>query len=129
MSNLFLIFNHQFTVTQEADARALLGVHLIVSLPSELQESWSHIPPDLPSLHVYMKPFRSWMASHAAAGDYVLIQGDFGACYLLVQFAMSQGLIPVYSTTQREAEEEIQPDGTVKLIHYFEYQIFRRYGA
>jgi hypothetical protein len=39
MSTLFLIFNHQFTATQEADARASRGIHLIVSLPHERQES------------------------------------------------------------------------------------------
>jgi hypothetical protein len=128
MSTFFLIFNHQFTSEQEADARLSLGVKKIVPLPTELQERWRAIPPSLPALRNYLEPFRSWMASQAADGDYVLIQGDFGACYLLVHFALNQGLIPVYSTTQREAEEEILPDGTVRLIHHFEHQIFRRYG-
>jgi hypothetical protein len=128
MSSLFLIFNHQFTSTQEVDARTSLDVKKIVPLPTELQERWSGIPPFLPTLKEYLEPFRVWLASQAATGDFSLIQGDFGACYLLVHFALNQGLIPVYSTTQREAEEEILPDGTVRLIHHFEHQIFRRYG-
>lgn len=129
MATLFLIFNHQFTTKQEADARASLVVEKVVSLPDELQERWRDVPPALPALQEYLEPFRSWMASQAEKGDYVLIQGDFGACYLMVHFAFEHDLIPVYSTTQREAEEELQPNGTVKLTHHFQHQIFRRYGV
>jgi hypothetical protein len=129
LSTLFLIFNHQFTDPQEADARTSLGIQRIASLPPHLQELWSSIPPDLPALQDYLEPIRQWLTGQAKAGDFVLIQGDFGACYLLVRFAMKQGLIPVYSTTQREAEEELQPNGSVKLTHHFQHQMFRRYGV
>jgi hypothetical protein len=103
-------------------------VDRIVPLPSELQECWKNIPAVSPAIAGYLKPIQNWLIVEGRVGDYVLVQGDFGACYLLVRFALSQGLIPVYSTTQREAEEEILPDGTVRLIHHFEHQIFRRYG-
>jgi hypothetical protein len=129
MAVLFLIFNHQITSDQEADARRTLGVKAIVSLPEALQNLWSNIPPDLPKLMDYLRPLRDWLSAQAGAGDHVLIQGDFGACYLMVGFALKQGLIPIYSTTQREAEEERQPDGTVKLTHHFQHNIFRRYGV
>ncbi|MBI4766069.1 MAG: hypothetical protein HY787_15970 [Deltaproteobacteria bacterium] len=128
MATLFLIFNHQFSSEHEADAHLSLGVTKSAPLPTQLQELWRSIPPILPALQNYLGPFRSWTASLVAEGDYVLIQGDFGACYLLARFALNQGLIPVYSTTQREAEEEVLPDGTVRLIHLFGHQIFRRYG-
>ena len=128
MSTLFLIFNHQFTPGQEAEARTSLGVEKITSLPKELQERWRDIPPSLPAIQEYLEPFRAWLAAQAGDGDYVLIQGDFGACYLMVLFALERKLIPVYSTTLREAEEEVQPDGSVKLIHHFRHQMFRKYG-
>ena len=69
-----------------------------------------------------------WLRSHAQANDFVLIEGDFGACYLMVRFAVENGLVPVYSTTFREAEEEYGEDGSVRLVHRFEHRIFRRYG-
>jgi hypothetical protein len=128
MSTLFLIFNHQVTPDQEADAFRSMGIAKITPLPYELQERWRNIPPDLTSLVDYLEPLRVWLSDQTTAGDYVLIQGDFGACYLLVHFALNHGLIPVYSTTQREAEEEFLPGGTVRLIHHFEHQIFRKYG-
>ncbi|MGV8073749.1 MAG: CRISPR-associated protein Csx20 [Syntrophobacteraceae bacterium] len=125
---LFLIFNHRFTAAQEADALRSLGVETIVYPPTEVADLWRQIPPDMPELREYLKPVREWLAANAVTGDYVLIQGDFGACCLMVSFAEERGFIPVYSTTRRDATEEPQADGTVRLIHRFEHEIFRRYG-
>ncbi len=129
MPTLFLLFNHHFTPGQEAAAREQLGVERIAVLPPELQKRWSQIPADLPGLQDYLAPLRRWLAEKAKAGDYVLIQGDFGATYLMVCFAMEKGLIPVYATTRREVQETVQSDGSVSLTHTFRHQQFRRYGS
>ena len=129
MPSLFLLFNHQFTPAQHQAAREELGVQAVVSLPPQLQDLWGQIPPDLPSLAPYLEPVQAWLAGQAAPGDYVLIQGDFGATYLLVRCALEHGLIPIYATTSRQAREEHLPDGTVKMVHYFQYQRFRKYGV
>ncbi len=129
MPTFFLFFNHRFTPAQEAAAREELGVCRFVPLPPELQKQWSQIPPNLPVLSDYLAPLRHWLASHATPGDYVLIQGDFGATYLMVQFALQHNLIPLYATTRREALEEHQTDGSVKMVHRFRHEIFRKYGV
>jgi hypothetical protein len=128
LKTLFLVFNHQLTALQAEDARVALGVDAIINLPTELQELWSTVPPELPEIKDYLKPVKAWLSAKARAGDYVLIQGDFGACYLMVNFALEHNLIPVYSTTQREVVEEEQPNGAVKVIHHFQHEIFRIYG-
>nr|WP_320012206.1 CRISPR-associated protein Csx20 [uncultured Desulfobulbus sp.] len=128
MKKLFLIFNHVFTLSQQDNARHELGVGTIVELPLELRERWANIPPEEPGLWLWLQPLCDWLADHAHPGDYVLVQGDFGACYLLVRFARKHGLIPVYSTTERHAHEERLSDGRVKLTHTFEHVRFRRYG-
>ena len=128
MPSLFLIFNHQFTPDQEADARRTLEVTRFIPLPEELQEQWSNVPPDFTALTDYLKPLHDWISVQAQAGDFVLIQGDFGACCLMVNFALENSLVPVYSTTKREAEEEYGQDGSIKLTHRFEHRIFRKYG-
>jgi hypothetical protein len=125
---LFLIFNHQFTSEQDHDARRALGVIRIVNLPAELQDLWGNVPSGMPEIKGYLGPIRGWLTSQAQEGDYVLIQGDFGACYLMVKFAFEERWVPIYSTTEREAVEEIGPNGSVKLTHHFRHRIFRRYG-
>jgi len=127
--SLFLIFNHTFTDAQEADARRSLNVEEIVPLPQRLRDLWSSIPPDLGEIGHYLAPLREWLDGRARPGDYVLVQGDFGACYLMVEHVRKLGLAPVYSTTRREANEEAGPDGTVRLTHNFRHERFRRYGA
>jgi hypothetical protein len=127
--SLYLIFNHTITSLQIEDARESLQVDRIIDLPEELKPVWNQIPPDLPGIAEYLAPIQRWLAEHAVKDDYVLIQGDFGACYMMVNFAFQQRLVPVYSTTLREAVEEHGPDGSVRLTHQFKHFIFRKYGV
>ncbi len=129
MTDLFLIFNHEITPLQEEDARRSLGARRIVDLPPDLKELWRHIPPELPGICNYLAPIKFWLKDESGKSDYVLIQGDFGATYLMVKFSLGQGLVPVYSTTERIAGEEHEADGTVKLTHRFKHNLFRRYGV
>ena len=86
-TSLFLIFNHEITPVQESDARDSLGVQQIINMPPDLKELWRQIPPDLPKISAYLKPVKDWLAGQARKNDYVLIQGDFGACFIMVKFA------------------------------------------
>lgn len=126
--NMLLIFNHRITRLQEEDARNSLGVERIVGLPADLQALWSRVPPNVPAIDEYLGPVKEWLEGRAAEGDYILIQGDFGACYLMVGFAFEKGLVPIYSTTEREAIEEYAEDGSVNTFHRFEHRMFRIYG-
>ena len=63
-----------------------------------------------------------------ATRAYVLVQGDFGTCHLLVNFCQKQGLVPVYGTTAREAVEQVEPGGTVHIQHRFRHRRFKVYG-
>ena len=125
--SLYLIFNHQITCRQKQDARESLGVDKIIELPPDLDPLWRQIPPNLASIKNYLEPVKDWLASHAKKNDYLLVQGDFGACYIMVNFAFKIGLLPIYSTTERKAVEEHDDDGNVKLTHHFRHRIFRRY--
>lgn len=125
---LFLIFNHTFTQVQEEDARSSLGVDRIVSMPEALGRIWGNIAPDLAAIGDVLEPIRDWLKQEAAGNDWVLIQGDFGACFLMVNFAFELGLKPIYATTMREAAEEPQADGSVKMTHQFRHVRFRAYG-
>ncbi len=127
-TSLFLLFNHQLTQDQKNDVSDSLGAEQIVEMPSELGKIWGQIPPDMPKLDDHLKAIKDWLGSEAVKGDYALIQGDFGACYAMVNFAFGKGLIPVYATTKRETVEETMADGSVTVTRQFRHQIFRKYG-
>jgi len=126
---LFVIFNHTLTEAQAAETRERLGAERIVAPPEDLQALWRQVPAELEGIAGYLVPLRDWLAVEAKAGDFVLIQGDFGATWIMVKHAFELGLVPVYSTTERQAEETVAADGAVQLVHTFRHRRFRRYGA
>ncbi len=126
--NLIVLFNHTLTPAQEADARSGLGVARIIEPPTEIRRLWAQVPPEPDDLAEYLAPVREWLDATAAAGDFVLVQGEFGATFLLVRFCLESGFVPVYSTTRREAQEERLPDGSVAVHHVFSHVRFRIYG-
>jgi hypothetical protein len=128
MPNLLLLFNHTLTAGQEEDARKNLGVAEIILPSPPIRELWCQLAPDAARLVPLLEPVKDWLASQAAVGDYVLIQGDFGACFIMVKYSLKKGLVPLYSTTSRDAVEKHLADGTVELVHAFRHVCFRRYG-
>lgn len=124
---LFLIFNHKLTATQKADAERTLQVSRFVTLPGPLQQWWSNIPPDAELDTKALQQIGRWLLEQAAAGDYVLLQGDFGATFYLVDFCLQKGLVPLYATTMRRTSESIDERGRVEKISRFQHVAFRKY--
>ncbi|PIE68197.1 MAG: hypothetical protein CSA23_00145 [Deltaproteobacteria bacterium] len=126
-TSLFLIFNHNLTDRQRQDAHASLGVDRIVDLPGHLKTLWRQIPPDVADISGLLGPIADWLRTNAQKEDFVLVQGDFGAVYRMVDIALGFGLVPVYSTTRRQSGERHGKDGVVDLVHRFRHVRFRRY--
>ena len=129
MSKLICLLNHTLTSEQIQDAFNDLEISSILYAPSPIKELWSNIPTGSKPLSDFLNPIILWLKSIAEKGDYLLVQGDFGATYLIVRFAITNCLIPVYSTTERVAKEEVLADGSVKLNHIFQHRGFRIYGV
>lgn len=127
MPNLILLFNHTITAAQEADARRSLKISDIIEPPSALQSLWAQVPPESDDITEYLAPVFTWLAETAGQGDYLLVQGEFGATRLAVNKAFRLGLIPIYSTTCRQAVEKHLPGGGVAVRHIFSHVRYRRY--
>ncbi|MBP7139358.1 MAG: hypothetical protein KBA47_00295 [Caldisericia bacterium] len=124
--NIFLLFSHSLTAIQTKDIFENLKCKEIIKLPKELQEIWSNVNPHIHE-NEKLDKIKSFLKENGKKGDYVLIQGEWGFTYHMVNFSKDIGLIPVYSTTERVYEEEIQPDGSVKNIHFFKHIKFKEY--
>jgi len=126
MKKLHLLFSHNLTSQQIADAKKNLGVVKFIALPSDLQKLWSNIPPNLMELDAYLEPLKAYLRKEAKEGDVVLIQGDFGGCYAMVNFVKSLNLTAVHATTTRNVEEK-RVNGKVVKTSVFEHVRFRKY--
>jgi len=111
---LHLLFNHTLTQEQIADAKSSLGIDEFIYLTTELQQNWSNVPPDLEGLSSYLSPIEAYLKETIRRGDFVLVQGDFGAAYMMVNLVKSIGAIALYATTSREVIEETDGDRVVK---------------
>jgi hypothetical protein len=126
--NLFLLLNHDLTEDQRSDAIASLGVNRFIPLPENLAGIWNNVPPRPIGISDMLDPIREWFLREGTPGDFVLIQGDFGAAYLMVCFAIGNGFVPVYATTRRDAVETTGPGGEIVTTRRFNHCRFRRYG-
>ncbi len=123
---MFLLFSHKLTPLQIKDAEDFLQVEEFIYLPKELQNSWSQIPPDKDDISSFIKPIKGFLSQNAKSGDFVLIQGDFGATYEMVNFCKKQNFIPIYSTNKRVAKE-ITKDNKIVKISEFLHSMYRKY--
>ena len=129
MSKLLVLFNHILTEEQKKQAFNELHINEIVSAPSGVQKLWSSIPPEVSVLDGYLKPVLNWISSDSMVGDVILVQGDYGATYYVVRFALKQGLRAVYATTARDVQEKVLPSGEIAISRNFRHVIFREYES
>ena len=123
MKKLFVLMSHEMTPIQKENARRNWGVDEFVVVPSRW---WGQIPADADSVCPYTKEIKSWLDTHANKGDMLLVQGDFGATVDMIAYARKRGLVPVYATTKREAQEKIEGDNVV-TTRVFVHVRFREY--
>ena len=126
MKKMILLFSHKLTEIQKEDAKKSLNVDDFIYLPDILQKQWSNIPPKLENLTEYLKPLEELILINATINDYILIQGDFGGVYHMVNFTKKYNFIAVHSTTTRDVKEEIV-NGEIIKTSIFKHIIFREY--
>lgn len=124
--NLLVILSHDLTRNQGAEAKEKLKVQNIILMPEDIKKIWNNINPvgDLPVDE--LDKISEWIKKESNEDDYVLIQGDFGAVFYLVDYCLTIGRIPIYSTTSRKVEE-IKVEDKVVTKRTFEHLGFRKY--
>lgn len=123
---LLLIFSHELTPAQEKEARKKWGIKEFIPLPAELATKWANIPPMLEDLSDYLSDIFEWIDANADRADLVLVQGDYGATLMVVEYCLANGLKPIYATTERIVKEEKEGDRVV-TSREFQHVMFREY--
>lgn len=127
MKKVFLLFSHQLTPKQKEELINNFNVNEFINLPQELQEVWSNIPSESAHIKNYLNDLFKWLLKKAKVEDLVLVQGEIGAVYLLVDFCKKNGYIPIYATTKREVSEEALSAEAIQLNRIFTHVRFRTF--
>ena len=127
MPNLLLLFSHRLTEIQKNELKQKWKIEEIIPLPERLQDVFSNIDPVAIFPQDTVKLLADWLNNESDKDDLVLIQGDFGITYYLVDWCLKNGRIAVYSTTVRDYQQVEMPEGEVKMTHIFKHVRFRKY--
>lgn len=126
MADFYLLFSHELTEQQKKEAHKKFNVNNIYYLPDNLKALWSQVPPESAEISDYIQPIKEWLGQRVKEGDYILIQGDFGATYEMIRWAFAKKLKPLYATTRREVVETCK-EGKIIVNRVFEHVRFRFY--
>ena len=124
---LHLLFNHTLTPEQIKDAQESLGVSEIEVLPNHLKQLWSNVPPTKElNLKNHLQPIVAYF-KEVQPKDYVLVQGDFGAVFYMVNQLEKMGFTPLYATTERKVIEEQNKQNEIISKRIFKHVCYRKY--
>lgn len=127
MVKFFLLFSHNLTEDQVVEAQQNFKVEKFIEFPEDIRKLWSNIPPEGDINTESLKKIKIFIENNKSDRDYVLIQGDFGATYMMVNWCFDNNLIPIYATTKRGYTSEETDDGSIINKHIFKHVNFRLY--
>lgn len=124
MAKIFCLMNHVLTKKQIEELTIVYKIEEIVYPDDTLSTLWAQVN-SINEKDVLICTI-SWLKS-AENGDYLIIQGEFGLTFTLVDYALKKNLIPIYATSKRIATES-RVGETVHREYIFEHICFKKYA-
>ena len=122
----FCLLNHQLTENQLRELKEKYAADEIIYPAGELSAAWSQVKAGPELDNELIARVVSWLAA-ATPGDVLVVQGEFGTTFMLVDYALKRGLVPLHAVSRRVASET--RDGETVSRHYiFEHVCFRKYA-
>lgn len=122
---VLLVFSHELTENQEKELKEEFEVDKIEKLPIDLQNMWSNVSIKT-KYYENLEEIKKYIENNFNEGDILLIQGNWGYTYNLVNWGINEKYIPIYSYTERNVEE-VKDGENIKKISYFKHVKFIEY--
>jgi hypothetical protein len=122
-----VVLNHQLSPEQREDARRRWGVYEFLTMPPHLAATWANIDPHGALDLDVATAIVDWVRSVAPVGSPVVVQGEAGMTFEVVNRLIVAGYVPVYATSERKVVETVLPDGSTETRRIFEHVQFRAY--
>ena len=122
----FCLLNHELTANQVKELTGEYGASEIVYPDSDLKKAWSQVAACREIDRGLIARVISWLSA-AGPGDALVVQGEFGATFMVVDYALKHKLLPLHAVTERIASEERNGE-KVSRKYLFEHVCFRKYG-
>lgn len=126
MKKFIVLMSHDMSDKQKNDAYENLKVTKIIEAPTNIKKIWGNIDPISDLNTTKLDEVVSWIKENSNKQDYVLVQGEFGATFYIVDYCFKNNLIPVYATSIRRVEETRQGEKVI-TNRVFVHEGYRRY--
>ena len=130
---VFVLISHQLLPEQKQELQNRFGnnsngtttIIELRYLPENLQQIWSNVLYD-DKYYTNLNEIIDYVFSILNKGDYVIVQGNWGYTYKLIEEAKKHNIIPLYAFSVRDSSEEII-NGEVVKTTTFRHQCFVEY--
>jgi hypothetical protein len=96
-------------------------------MPINLALAWADIDPHGELNLSFASSVVAWVRAVAPVGSPVVVQGEAGMTFEVVNRLIVAGYVPVYATSERKVIETVLPDGSTETRRIFEHVQFRAY--
>lgn len=125
MAKAYCLLNHELTENQKNELFGKFYVSQVIYPDEELKSNWAQIPATESFDRKIIVQIINWL-SEAEENDCLIIQGEFGSTFLIVDYALKNNLIPLHAVTKRCSVEEKKGESIIKKIE-FQHVCFRKY--
>lgn len=122
---VFVLISHQLLPEQKQELYDRFGIIELRCLPENLQQIWSNVLYD-DKYYTNLNEIIDYVFSILNKGDYIIVQGNWGYTYKLIEEAKKHNIIPLYAFSVRDSSEEIINGEVVKTTK-FRHQCFVEY--
>lgn len=122
------ILSHELLNSQVDELKNTWNVDKIINLPEKLKSAWSNVNPsdDLEDDFNLVYKLKTFILENTNQEDYVIVQGEWGMTFTIVNMCFELNRVPIYATTERKTKETVK-DGQVHSEKVFEHIRFRKY--
>ena len=125
MPKVYCLLNHTLTQNQVAELQKTFGATDILYPDERLASSWAQVPVTTVLDRNVIQSVIAWL-SGAEEGDVLVVQGEFGSTFMIVDYALGRGLVPLHAVSRRVALEHREGEKVLRQ-YVFEHVCFRRY--
>jgi CRISPR-associated Csx2 family protein len=122
------ILSHKLLNSQVDELKNTWNVEKIIYLPEKLKSDWCNVNPsdDLEDDSNLLDRLREFILDNTNQEDYIIVQGEWGMTFTIVNMCFELNRVPIYATTERKTKETVK-DGQVHSEKVFEHIRFRKY--
>ncbi len=126
--NAIVLLSHNLLEHQIEELERKWNVGNIIYLPEELQKRWSNVDPELEFYNKdsLINDINKFIENNSYKEDIIIVQGEAGVTFSVVNLCFELGRKPIYATTKR-VSQEVKVNGQVIIKRIFKHVRFREY--